>query len=124
MMPYLPLTIQDTALLDQIVERNQCWATHYFANLQARLSPTPQLQIVVNQHAAATLHRLVDQVAADLVILCAHGASGQPQWPYGKVATNFITYGTTPLLIWQDLMPQDMPRCQVEHLTDLPQIAA
>jgi nucleotide-binding universal stress UspA family protein len=124
MMSHLPLTIQDTALLDQLVERNQCRATHYFANLQAQLSPAPQLQIVVNQHVAATLHSLVDQVAADLVILCAHGASGQPQWPYGKVATHFITYGTTPLLIWQDLMPQDMPRRQVEHLANLPPIAA
>ncbi len=106
MMQRMPLTPEDTALLDQIVERNQKQAIQYFAELQARLSPTPQLHIEVNQHVAAKLHSMVGQVGADLVILCAHGASGQPQWPYGNVATNFITYGTTPLLIWQDLAPQ------------------
>lgn len=118
MMQRLPLTPADTRLLDQIVERNQRQATQYFAELQARLLPIPQLHIEVNQHVTATLHSIVEQVAADLVILCAHGASGQPQWPYGNVATSFITYGTTPLLIWQDLVPQDMPHSQAERMSE------
>lgn len=121
MLLRLPLTLEDTALLDQIIERNQHQATHYCTNLQERLLPRPQVHIEVNQHVAATLHGIVEQVAADLVILCAHGASGQLQWPYGNVATHFITYGTTPLLIWQDLMSQDRPRRQAERLTELPQ---
>ncbi|CAN5428098.1 hypothetical protein BH10CHL1_BH10CHL1_48600 [soil metagenome] len=108
MMPYMPLTAAETAMLDQIVERNQKQAVQYFAKLQARLLPTPQLYLEVNHHVPARLHKLVEQVKADLVILCAHGASVQPQWPYGNVTTNFIAYGTTPLLILQDLTLQDM----------------
>jgi hypothetical protein len=48
------------------------------------------------------LHDLVEREGADLVILSAHGYSGNTKWPYGSVVTNFIAYGTTPLLIVQD----------------------
>jgi hypothetical protein len=41
----------------------------------------------------------------DLVILSAHGYAGRDYWPYGSVATNFLVYGTTPLLLIQDLSP-------------------
>jgi hypothetical protein len=35
--------------------------------------------------------------------LSAHGYSGEARWPYGSITNRFITNGTTPLLIVQDL---------------------
>ena len=64
---------------------------------------------------AATLHGLVEESAADLVLLCAHGHSGQRQRPYGSVATSFLTYGTTPLLILQDLPPDEILLSKAER---------
>lgn len=46
---------------------------------------------------------MVEQQDADLVMLVAHGRSGGGRWPYGSVATSFIAYGTTSLMIMQDL---------------------
>lgn len=110
----MPLTSEDSALLDQITARNQALATKYLKDLQAHLAPTPQLSIQIHDHVATALHRLVEQQAADLVILCAHGDSGQQQWPYGNIANSFITYGTTPLLVMQDLPQHEIPLSKAE----------
>jgi hypothetical protein len=56
------------------------------------------------------LHSTVEQEKVDLVVLCAHGYSGETRWPYGTTAVNFIGYGTTPLLIVQDLSPEQVER--------------
>lgn len=116
MIQRMPLTAEDSALIDQITARNQALATKYLEDLQAHLSPTPQLYIQTHDNVATTLHRLVEEQAVDLVILCAHGYSGQQQWPYGNVATSFITYGTTPLLVMQDLPQHEISRSKAEHV--------
>jgi nucleotide-binding universal stress UspA family protein len=117
MIKRLPFTLEELAVRDRLIERNQMHVTQYFTELQARLSPTPQLHIQATDNVASSLHQLVEQVEADLVILCAHGDSGEQQWPYGSVATSFIIYGTTPLLILQDLPPQEIPRSQAERMS-------
>jgi nucleotide-binding universal stress UspA family protein len=102
----MPLTTEEQTLLEQIVKRNQQQATHYLEQLQTRLVPIPRTHILANHNVATMLHRFVAQEQIDLVLLCAHGFSGQAQWPFGSLAHSFIHYGETPLLI-----VQDMPRC-------------
>lgn len=99
-------TDDDVELADRIVERNQAEATQYLEQLRPRISGETQARILVSDHVAATLHELVDQEKIDLVLFAAHGYSGQTRWPYGSVVNSFITYGTTSLMIVQDL-PQD-----------------
>jgi hypothetical protein len=41
-------------------------------------------------------------------VLSAHGYTGDVRRLYGGVATNFIAYGTTPLLIVQDLSSEEI----------------
>ena len=101
-----PPTDEDVELADRIVERNRAEAIQYLDQLRSRLSGEAQARVLVSDHVAVTLHELVDQEKIDLVLLTAHGYSGQTRWPYGSVVISFITYGTTPLLIVQDL-PQD-----------------
>ena len=100
------------------MERNRAQATQYFAALQTHLPSTARLKVEVGTGIATTLHRLVEESAADLVVLCAHGHSGQRQRPYGSVATSFLTYGTTPLLILQDLPPHEIPLSQAERMSE------
>jgi len=50
----------------------------------------------------------------DLVLLGAHGYSGQRKWPYGSITTSFIEYGSMPLLIVQDLDPEEIELTQAE----------
>jgi nucleotide-binding universal stress UspA family protein len=101
-----PPTDEDVELADRLVERNQTEAVRYLNQLRSRLSGEVQVRVVVSDHVAATLHELVDQEKIDLVLLTAHGYSSLTRWPYGSVVSSFITYGSTSLLIVQDL-PQD-----------------
>ena len=39
----------------------------------------------------------------DLVLLCAHGCTGQSTWPYGTIARNYMEYGAKPVLVVQDV---------------------
>ena len=70
--------------------------------MQSRLTGEIEARILISDHLAATLHELVAQEKADLVLLSAHGLSSQTRGPYGDVASNLITYGTTPLVIMQE----------------------
>ncbi len=121
MIQRMPLTSEDTALGDQIVERNQAQATKYFEQLQNRLSPEPRTRVLVSEHVTSELHKLVEQEKVDLVLVSAHGNSGQNQWPYGNVVTSFITYSAIPLLILQDLPLYEIQPTTAERATSVKQ---
>ncbi len=102
----MPPTDDDVALADRLVERNQAESSQYLDQLRSRVSREAQVRMLISDHVAVPLHELVDQEKIDLVLLTAHGYSALTRWPYGSVVSSFITYGTTPLLIVQDL-PHD-----------------
>jgi nucleotide-binding universal stress UspA family protein len=58
---------------------------------------------MVSENIISTLHETVEKEQIDLILLSAHGYSGDSKWPYGSVVTSFISYGNTPLLIFQDI---------------------
>lgn len=99
-------TREDVELADRIVERNRAETIPYLDGLQSQLSGKVEARILVSDQAAVALHELADQEKIDLILLSAHGYSALTQWPFGSVVSSFITYGTTPLLIVQDL-PQN-----------------
>lgn len=115
-MQRVPLSNEETQLADQLVERNQAQATHYLEQLQARLSPNTQVKVVLNGHITATLHKIVEQAEIDLMVLSAHGYSGNDRWPYGSVVTSFISYASVPLLILQDMPYQAIQSSEAERL--------
>ncbi|HEX8991165.1 MAG TPA: universal stress protein, partial [Anaerolineales bacterium] len=102
----MPPTREDVELADRLVERNQAEAVRYLDDLRSHLPGETQARVLVSEHVTAALHELVDQENIDLVLLSAHGHSGLTRWPYGSVVLSFIMFGTTPLLIMQDL-PSD-----------------
>jgi nucleotide-binding universal stress UspA family protein len=109
-----PLAQEDIELADQITERNRLMAAGYLQQLQSRLDVDAQTRLLVSDNAVATLHELVQQENVDLVVLSAHGYSGGTKWPYGSMVINFIAYGTTPLLIVQDLSWDEVERTRAE----------
>ena len=112
-----PLSQEDIELADQITERNRLMAAGYLQQLQSRLDVDVRTRLLVGDNAAATLHELVQQENVDLVVLSAHGYSGGTKWPYGSMVINFIAYGTTPLLVMQDLSRGEVERTQAEMAT-------
>ncbi|MGC9358446.1 MAG: universal stress protein, partial [Anaerolineae bacterium] len=100
---HAPLTEEETDLVERLTELNRRHGQEYLEDVEGRLSPGVETRLLVSDNAAAALHELVSEEDADMVLLSAHGYSGEAQWPYGSVALNFIAYGTTPLLIVQDI---------------------
>jgi nucleotide-binding universal stress UspA family protein len=87
----------------EITGYNRKQATDYLGDLESHLRLPVETRIVVGEHPAAALHRLVEEEHVDLVVLSAHGQSAEALWPYGSVALNFISFGSSPLLIVQDM---------------------
>jgi len=98
-----PVSRSDQELADRLTERNRVEAGRYLAELRSQLSVPAQTRLIVSDRVSATLHQLAADENVDLVVLSAHGYSGDARWPYGGVAATFIDYGHRPLLIVQDL---------------------
>ncbi|MGD2158141.1 MAG: universal stress protein, partial [Anaerolineales bacterium] len=98
-----PLTPGEIELINQITERNLREATRYLDEIRFRSTEGVDTRLHISEGNSSALHNLVELENVDLVVLSAHGHSGNPKWPYGSFTLSFIAYGTTPLLIVQDL---------------------
>jgi nucleotide-binding universal stress UspA family protein len=113
----LPLSDEDETLINRFVEKNYQAATHYLKQLVAQFSKKDlkiKAHVSIGEHAIAVLHDLAEESNADLVLLVAHGYSGARRWPYGSVTTSFIAYGSSSLLIMQDLPATEIQQTQAE----------
>lgn len=109
MVQHQLLAAEVSELVERLVERNTAEATHYLEQIQARLAPEAEIRLLVSHSPADALLELAETVEADLVVLSAHGYSGENTRPFGSVVTSFISYGDSTLLVIQDL-PQDRIR--------------
>jgi nucleotide-binding universal stress UspA family protein len=81
-----------------------------------RLPPGVETRLLSTDNVTVALHELVDREQIDLVVLSAHGYSGATRFPYGSHVVSFIAYGSTPLLIVQDLTPADVEPTAAEEV--------
>ena len=117
----VPLSNADKVLLESIMERNRQEAESYLSELKNRMESTDfsfSPHILSCESIATELHEYIIKSNADLVAFCAHGISGKGHWPFSSLVTNFIAFGTTPLLIVQDMTP-DQVKKSMGQLTDL-----
>lgn len=109
----MPPAPEDIDLSARLVERNQKEAERYLEQVKSRSyldGLNVKTHLITSDNAAVVLHQLVEQEQIDLVVLSAHGYSGNHQWPYGNMVNNFILYGKVSLLIVQDQpAKQDSP---------------
>ena len=114
-IPYLGIpNPEDEALVEQMMERSRAEAASYLDRLKPRVDANVRTQLLIRDSAASALHDLIAQEDISLVVLSAHGYSGTTKWPYGNLVINLIGYGTTPLLIVQDLRPDEVERSRAE----------
>jgi nucleotide-binding universal stress UspA family protein len=110
----VPPTPEDVELVERLTERNRQAAAKYLEQLAPRLSVDVEARLLVTDQVAASLHDLVETENVDLVVLSAHGAAAQTKWSHGSVTTSFIDYGSTPLLVVQDLPPEEVELTKAE----------
>ncbi len=107
----MPLSEKDAKLINQLTEKNQKVAARYHEQITTQLAlkgMNVKSTVAVAEHTIGALHDMVEELKADLVILVAHGETGERRWPYGSIATSFIAQGNTPLIIMQDLSENDV----------------
>jgi nucleotide-binding universal stress UspA family protein len=93
----------------QLMEVSRQAVNNYLIEMKARLPVNCEICVLENVSVSAAIQDLASQEEEiDLVILCAHGYTGQFAWPYGSVARNYVEHGTKPVLVIQDV-----PRSQV-----------
>lgn len=116
---HLPLSAEEQSLYDRVTALNHTVADEYLEEHRKRLTGNvaidSEVQILDSDDVASALHGLAVTVDADLIILGAHGYSGSRNWPYGSVTTCFIAYGAHPLLIVQDIPPEEIVPTQARR---------
>jgi len=100
---HIPPNAEEVQVVEHIVDINRVDAARYLENLASRLPGDVQTRLIVSDNITAALHHLVDQESVDLIVLSAHGYSGEQQQPYGSVTNNLIAYTMKPVLVVQDL---------------------
>ena len=102
----VPPSQEDVALAVQLTERNRREAEHYLSELQHRLSAQgvgTEIRIVVSPRRARSIRALAEQESVDLVLVSAHGRTGDPSEAYGGIAARLIQESGRPVVILQDL---------------------
>jgi nucleotide-binding universal stress UspA family protein len=98
----MPLSQQERSLVQQVIACNKKEASRYLENLSRMLdvSLTPCLSTGLD--VAKQLYTVVQQQEVDLVVMNAHGFTGDSHWPYGSLAVNFMLNCPVPVLVVQD----------------------
>jgi nucleotide-binding universal stress UspA family protein len=112
-----PFPVEISQLSEQLV--NICYdaVNKYLAELKDRLPVVCETRIIESSSIVSAIHDQAEQQNIDLVVFCAHGYSGQFNYPYGSVTRNYLEFGSKSVLIIQDT-----PLSQVKP--SLAQIAA
>lgn len=114
-----PLSDEDKALISRLEKINKIEAERYLESISCQfVEERVEKVILISSKPTAALHNLVIEEEIDLVILSAHGFSGENRWPYGNIALNFIVFGTTPLLIQQDLSESEAAKSLAEQYAE------
>jgi len=99
-----PYPVEIGQLSEQLMQASRQAVNDYLNEMQARLSVKSETCVVENNNVSSAIQDLATQEEdIDLVVLCAHGYTGQSTWPYGSVARNYLEHGTKPVLVIQDV---------------------
>jgi nucleotide-binding universal stress UspA family protein len=113
-----PLSDEDIQLIDRFIERNRQEARLYLDQIKCQMDIECETRLIISENVENTIHELVETEQIDLVVVSAHGYSGNRRHPFGNVTTNFIEYGSFPLLIVQDFPAEEVERTRAELATE------
>lgn len=110
-----PPTPEDMDLAERLIQRNREVAGKYLDDLRPRLAVDFRPRLLVGSDVARTLHDLAEDESIDLMLVCAHGSSADIMRPYGSVSMSLVEYGTKPVLVIQDLEPEELQASEAEE---------
>ncbi|MGH2537723.1 MAG: universal stress protein [Candidatus Promineifilaceae bacterium] len=120
LVPQQPLSAEDMELIERVMHRNRSAAATYLKQLQARLGCESETRLLVGRNDADALLESLDSDEVDLLILNAHGHSGEGLRPYGSVVSSLIANGSSHLLVVQDLPQHALRPAHAQSQAQLP----
>ncbi len=100
-----PYPYEIKKLSDELMRVSRQAVKDYLNEMKERLSVPCETCVVESNSVATAIQELaIQDEEIDLVVLCAHGYTGQASWPYGSVTRNYIEHGTKPVLVIQDVL--------------------
>ncbi len=90
-------------LVAQVIRTGTERASQYLQDYSSRIYAPTEMKVLVNTNIASGIHQIIDDEEIDLVVLSAHGESGDPKIPFGSITHNLISYATVSVLVMQDL---------------------
>lgn len=102
----LPRAPDEERLQRELVRIGRASAERYLEEVSGRFAATDvrlRTKVVVAPRVPDALLQTARTEGAGLVVMSAHGASGDMPWPYGSVASSLLSYCDLPLLVFQDL---------------------
>jgi nucleotide-binding universal stress UspA family protein len=105
-----PYPAEIEKLSEQLMGTSRLAVDNYLNEMKERLPVDCETYVLENISVPSAIQELAScEDDIDLVVLCAHGYTGQFEWPYGSIARNYIEHGTKPVLVIQDV-----PRSQIK----------
>lgn len=114
----MPLSEEESSLLKQFTDLNQRAVTRYHEEINTQLSLKGidiETDVRVADHVISALHDMIHEARPDLVMVMAHGETGERRWPYGSITTSLIAHGDVPLMIIQDLSENEIQPTPAEQ---------
>ncbi len=105
------------ALSEKLVALNHKALRNYMNEISQRLTVENEIHILENPSISQAILNLAKEEKADLLVLCAHGYTGDMDRPFGMVARDCIDYGTQPVLVIQDLPRSQVKPSEVEQVS-------
>jgi nucleotide-binding universal stress UspA family protein len=102
----MPPSPEDLALARRLTERNRQESEEYLRNVANDLSAQGirvRTHAVVSPRRPHTILELAERQDVDLIVACAHGATGNANDQYGSTAAHLIQRSNRPIVVLQDL---------------------
>jgi nucleotide-binding universal stress UspA family protein len=99
-----PYPVDIEKLSKQLLDSSRKAVNNYLEDTKKHLPVECETRVVESNNISSAIQDLASKAEdIDLVLLCAHGYSGESSWPYGSVARNYMEHGTKPVLVIQDI---------------------
>jgi nucleotide-binding universal stress UspA family protein len=103
-----PYPVAISKLSDQLLKLSRDAVRAYLSEMKLHLPVESEIRVVESNNVSTGIQELANQEDIDLILMSAHGYSGQFTQPYGRVTRNIIEHGTKSILVIQDV-----PRSQI-----------
>lgn len=90
-------------LINQFTRLSRNSVNEYLNRIKSQLPVPSESRTIEHRSVSEALQGLVEEENIDMIIMSAHGYTGQHHYPYGSVAREMLEFGARPILIIQDI---------------------